>query len=271
MVFGIFGKVMDTLTTAFVHPIKTVTAIVSPTKTVAQVTKEHFAQPLSKQLTETVLTTAGYAGAVLGAGAVASKGLLASAQALIPATTKGKIIASIVAPVALGAVIKTPSTLGKVAELPAELGQFGGDVSTFIAEPSLASAKEILKESPIISATLGAVGLVAVGTGVANVVSGVLTRKEMEEQTAIFQEQADLMAQGQSGQLIKEKSLGSGGIAPTQETQDLTPSRKRRKSRTAKKTPSVMQSVRLNIINNNKNAYSVQRIKERYINEPLYN
>ena len=99
---GAIAKGLDYLTVGFVHPIKTAEAILSPKTTVAGVIQEHFAQPLGKQIPETVLAGVGYAGAVLGGaavGAAAKAGTLApkalsAAQALIPATTKGKIIAA---------------------------------------------------------------------------------------------------------------------------------------------------------------------------------
>ncbi len=127
------GKAMDTLSATFSHPIQTVTAIVSPTKTIKEVTEKHWEQPLSTQITQTVLATGGYVAALYGGAAIATKGLAAAVKTLIPATLKGKIIAGVAAPVVLGAVIESPELLGKAAGAPSELAQFGGDVAGFIA------------------------------------------------------------------------------------------------------------------------------------------
>lgn len=184
-----FGKAMDTFSAVFSNPIKSVKAVVSKKTTIKQVTKAHFAKPLKSQIAKTVLSTAGYATALYGGAAAVSAakagtlkaGVAVAAKSLIPKTIKGKVIAAVAAPIVVGAVIKEPTkVLSKVAAAPSELAQFGGDVATFAAEPSLETAKQIIKESPIISAGLALAGVAAVGVGAAGVVGGIRTRQELK-------------------------------------------------------------------------------------------
>jgi len=257
-----FGKVMDTAAAIYSNPIKAIKTIGKET-TLKELTAEAKSKPLSTQITKTVLSTAGYASVALGAASVATKGIAASAASLIPSTLKGKVIAAAAAPIVLGAVIKEPSkTLGAVASAPSELAEFGGDVATFAASPSIETAKEIIKESPIISAGLGILGVAAVGAAAANVVGGVLTREEMKKQTAAFEKQAELMGSSSVG------VSGETAILPERTT--ITTGKKQYKRHTAKKTPSVRQSVRVNIINKPSNT-GIKVYNKRYINERLLN
>lgn len=254
-----FGKVMDTFSAVFTHPIKAATAIVSKKSTIKGVTKAHFEQPLKTQITQTILTTGGYVATLYAGAAVATKGLAASVGTLIPTTLKGKVIAAVVAPVALGAVIKSPELVGKTLSAPAELAQFGGDVASFAADPSLAGAKQIITESPLISAGIAAAGLVIGGAAV----SGVLQRQEMKKQTAALEASAAAAAMGGKGFYS-----GESPILP--ERTSVSPTRAPSKRRRATKTPSVRQSLRVNIINKPV-ATGVRILNKRYINQELLN
>lgn len=277
---GAVAKGLDYLTAGFVHPIKTIEAAISPTKTIQQdVITPHFEQSFVKQTVQTLTAGATYAGAVLGGAAIgtaAKAGTIGTtatkaAAALIPTTIKGKIIAAVAAPVVVGALVQSPgAVIGAVAKAPGELAQFGADVSSFAVNPSISSAIEIVKESPLISAGAAALGVGAAAGLVIPAVSGILTREEMQKQTEAFERQAAaaesglVAGTGGSATLPKEKLLitDDTGIS-TPQTTTISTGKRRRKRAIKKESPSVRQNVQVIV----KNAATGLRIRnERYLN-----
>jgi hypothetical protein len=203
-------------------------------------------------------------------------------KSLIPSTTKGKVLASVAAPIALGAAVSQPSkTLNVVTSAPSELAQFGGDVATFASSPSVKSLKEVFKESPLITTALGIAGVSALGYGASSIIGGALTRSELEKQTEALNRQAVAMESNLGGiatesslggiasdQLVKEKPLGSGETAPVAETTTITSGKARSKARRKRNIPQIRQSVRLNILNN---AVGQKISNKRYINNEILN
>lgn len=186
-------KVLNTATVALAHPIKTAYAAVSPKATINEVIESHFSQPLSTQITQTILGTAGIATTIAGGAAISSavkaKGVLSVAAKLIPATTKGKVVAAVATPIVTGAVVSQPKKAFEIAtSAPGELAQFGSDVGNLIADPSLKTGTQVIKESPIISGLLGAVALGGIIKGVAPLVSGAILTHETKKQTEILEE-----------------------------------------------------------------------------------
>lgn len=216
------GKVLDTLTVAIAHPVKTIEAIVSPKITINDVIKEHFEQPLGEQLLDTAIGTASIAGVITGAGAVANvaktaattgvktlgsrlaeleakkiaQTALKTVTSLIPTTPLGKVGAALAIPVVAGAVINQPKKAAElVVKTPFELANFGGNVANFIAEPNLENAKTIASENPLITGAAAAGAALLVGSGVANLTSNILNRQEMKKQTEAFERQAEAAEQ----------------------------------------------------------------------------
>jgi len=268
------APVMDPLTVAFVHPIQTIKAITGPT-TMKQLEAEHFAQPLSKQITETVMSTIGYGTAIVGGAAIggAAKAgtLAASAAKLIPTTLKGKVIGVIAAPVVIGAVIKEPGkTAEAIAKAPGALANVGGNVAGFIAEPSIEKAKAIVTENPVI---VGAVAAVAVIAGAKAILPAIVTSKQIEatkEQTAAIEAVTKTMQPGvlpgeTPGGLIPEKTMitDEGKPVTTQTSTITTGKRKRRKAKAAI-SPSIRQNVQVIVSNR-----SVGIENKRYLNERI--
>ena len=100
-------------------------------------------------------------------------------------------------------------------------------------------------------------------------ISGALTRKEIKEQGKSLQQavagRGGLITQP-AQQLTKEKPVGVEGEAPIlPETTTISSGKRRYKRRTAKKTPSVRQSVRVNVIANPKST-GMKIINKKYIN-----
>jgi hypothetical protein len=272
---SVVGKVLDTVTTAFVHPIQTVSAIISPTKTVAQVTEAHFEQSLGKQIGQTVLATAGYAAATLTAGAVAAKGVAATAASLIPTTLKGKAIAAVAAPVVIGAVASQPLKAAEaVAKAPSSLANVGANVANLVADPSLKNVKTLITENPVLVGGAAAAGAVAAGAGAAGLVSGYLTRQELEKQTEALERSAAaaegaILGEGTGQVLEKEKVTATDeGKAITPETTTITTGKKRYRRATIKEKPSVRQNVRV-IVANRATSTGLRIRNERYLNQRI--
>ncbi len=263
------GKVMDVATVAFVHPIQTIKAVVSPTTTVKQVVETHFAQPLSKQITETVIATAGYAGAVVGGAAIgtaAKAGTLL--PALIPATTKGKVIAAIAAPVVLGAVIKEPiKTAETIAGAPSALANVGANVAQFAADPSLEHAKEIITENPII---VGGAAAAAAILGAKALLPAIVGAKQIEA----VQEQTEAIREATSGMKTLEQPTTTAPIAPITPATERVVTTAAAKSSTKRKRRSVKAptqniSQRVNVVVANKSTSTGLRQTHKYLNREL--
>jgi len=257
-----FGKVMDTFSAAFSSPVSAIKAAVT-TKTFAEVTKEHFEKPLATQISKTVVSTAMYAGAVYGAGVIAAKGIGAAAVSLIPATLKGKVIAGVVTPFAAAYVIKKPEVIEKIAEVPATAWEAG----LLAAEPTLKDGIAFVKEHPYMSAAAIAAALAGMGYGavmIAKIVGYVKKPKEeiIEAPVIIPTEPAP------EKQLIPEKAVGVEEAPILPETTTITTGKKPYKRRRAKITPSVKQSVRINIISRPV-ATGLRILNKRYINQEV--
>jgi len=249
-----------------------------PTGTVEGALKD----PVIRGLTNVILGAGAGLAAVAVAPAAASSVAAAggtkaviqkAATSLIPSTTKGKVIAAVAAPVVIGAVAKEPVKSFKAAvQAPSELAQFGGDIATFAANPSLESAKQIVKESPIISA---AAGLLVAGGAIKTIAPAIATIKQTEaikEQTTAIQGATASIGQPQ-GITVTDLSKVQTPLTPvmpqTSQVSSATPTRKRRKGVKKAVLPSINQSVRVNVINSSKSVGISQT--KRYLNRQLLN
>ena len=244
-------KVMDTATIAFVHPIKTATAIVSSKSTLKDVAQEHFSQPLLKQNIEAVVSAVSYGTAVLGSVGVASKGIIPVAKMLIPATIKGKVIAGVTAPIVLGAVLSAPAkTLGAIANTPNALANFGGNIGTFAADPSLSNAKSIIQENPLIAGGLVATAVVL---GAKTLIPAITTGRQIDainEQTEAINSASAVMVGGGAG-LENERIVNTNEGKPIlPQTQVVTPTKNRATASRKRKKPVANGNIsqRVNVI-----------------------
>lgn len=275
------AKVLDTTTVAIAHPVKTLTAVVSPKTTVNDVIKEHFSQPLSKQITQTVLGTAGIAATVATAGATGILGKAAAAskpaqvvataaKALVPNTTKKVLATAAVAPIVTSAVISNPKA---ALEAPNKIVNFQTNVGELIANPSLDKLKETVKENPLISTGVAVGTAVAVGAGVAGLAGSIANTMAIKENTKITKEL--------NTPVILPQAVGSADgvkvteIKPAQpqtlaQTKTISSSMPRKKARRQKKTMPTMINQRVNVIVSNKSS-SIGIRGTRYINERMYN
>lgn len=145
-----FYKVADPIITAVARPVDTVKAILSPTKTVKEVSNEFFSQSKTKQAAEYAINAALIGGSALS---VAKSGVTAVAKSIIPSSTKGKVVAALATPVIVGAAIKAPEKVFQApAKAGAELVEFGEGIGTVVAKPSVSAVVDLVKQSPVISA-----------------------------------------------------------------------------------------------------------------------
>lgn len=253
------AKVLDVVSTAYAHPIKTVVAAVSPSKTIKEEVIKFRSQPVEEQQRGIIKAAAGYSATLLTAGAISIKGAASAAGAvitrLIPSTTKGKVIAVVAAPIAVGAVIREPAKAAKtIIKAPSELAQFGGDVASFAANPSLETAKDIITESPLISSGVAAGAAIALGKGLIPAIATYRQTEAIQEQTEAIQQATSNISTGQ-GQVLTtngktgEKTAAFTPLTPaTQEVKAITTKGyKRRKTLT--KPNNINQKVNILIAN----------------------
>jgi hypothetical protein len=162
---------LNTLTVAFVHPVKTAVAVVSPKSTVKDVIEEHFNQPLSKQLTETVVRTGEYAAATLTLGtSTGIKALTSVGNSLVPKTVLGKVAGvtavSLAAPAIAGVVVAHPEKAAVIVEnAPVAFVEAQRDIYKLAKEPSIEEAQRFLREHPYLTASTAAAALIGIGYG----------------------------------------------------------------------------------------------------------
>lgn len=252
------------------------------TQTFEQLKKQPEAKviiPIAHVAAGTALALGGIAAVQAAIPIIAAKGGAAAvagsvAKSLVPKTLKSGIITAAAGSIAVGAVIREPSLVGKAAkaavQAPSELAQFGGDVASFATDPSLKSAGQIIKESPLISAALAAAGALTIGKAVIPAVTGILTKQEMEKQTGIFEQQLETMQAQTSKTGIStgmESIVGTTtneSYPQTPATMEVSSTKKRRRASKRRDQPSVRQSVRVVVSNK-----AVGITNRKYINERI--
>lgn len=275
------AKGLDVLTVSLAHPIQTATAVVSPKTTVNQVVQAHFAQPLGEQIKDIVLGTASIAATVVGGAAVggaAKAGTLlpkvaSVAKTLIPTTLKGKAIAAVAAPVVIGAVASQPlKSIQAVAKTPGALVNVGGNVANLIAEPSLANAKTLISENPIIvGGAAAAAAIVGAKTIIPAITTGRLINATQEQTEAIEAATAGITVVDKSAE-FKTMPYVPATEPSTPKTETIKegvtkPSTKRRKRVSKSVMPSVNQ--RVNVIVSNKSLSTGIRQTHKYLNREI--
>lgn len=234
-----------------------------------------------KQIGVIAGTTAVAAGAVLAAAPAASTGaagaavrsaVVSTAKAAVPTTTKGKIVAAVAAPVVIGAVVREPAAAAKVvAQAPSQLAQFGGDVAQFATNPSVETAKQIIKESPIISTAAGIAIAGATAAAILPAVSSARQTAAIKEQTEVIKETGVQVVDKSQGYFDKP-AANDNPIPQLPQTKEVssgtTATRKKRKSK-PKQPQIISQRVNIAIANRNNSGNTSTK---RYLNVvPLRN
>jgi len=192
---------------------------------------------------------------IAGAGTI----LKSFGKALIPKTPLGFITKPLLGITAVTALIKSPKLRGKVKEAPvflAEKAVTGGEIIADVVE---GDSKVSIKDALITG------GLVAGG-----VVAGAVIVPKVIEKVKSFGDDKVIVEEKPILPTTKEKVIGEAQSPILPETQSITPTKTTSKRRRAKKTPSVRQSVRINIINKPV-GISSRITNKRFISQELLN
>jgi hypothetical protein len=213
------------------------------------------------------------AGVIAGGYTLATKPAIAAAtgKALIPTTTKGKIIAAVAAPVVIGAVSKAPVQFAKAAiEAPSQLGEFGSGIAQLATKPSLASAKELFKGSPILTTATLAAGAVIAGKGIFPAIATARQTEAIQEQTAAIEAATGVALPTEKANYttspIGVPSSPTVPVTPQTQTVAATGIRKaRKKSKKERFFPSVSQKVNVLVSNRNRSSITKSLIKKEML------
>jgi len=212
-----------------------------------------------------------YTSAAVAAVAIAPKAAIAAVSTAFKALpTSGKVATVAALPVAASVVVTKPSSVKSVAQLPSSVTKFASNVATFTDEPSIANAKQIASENPIITAALGAGVAYVAGKGVvgaATALSTMANTQAIKESTQATE--SILTTITQPGLISELQPAVDTSLVPltpatqvmgveTKATGVLTKKRKKRKA--TGRTPSLNQRMRVNIYNQTKSFYSKSAI-----------
>ena len=181
-----------------------------------------------------------------------------AAKTLIPTTLKGKIIGAASLPVIYGVLSKNPAAPIQAAS---NLAEFGSDIGTFSADPSLQSGKDILTGSPIIAATAAALGIGALGRAALPAAANIIGRQQQTEALidAIESQPRSLPA------VIPQEVTTVGElnpVAPTIEPQGVLTKKPSRKRRSKPLQQTISQRVSVNV----SQKQSAHRVSNKYLN-----
>lgn len=216
-----------------------------------------------KSIAETALNnpyTTSAAIGVIGGIAATSGAAAATVKALTPASTLGKIGAVAAIPIVAGAIAQQPAAVIKgIATAPSALANFGGNAANLAADPSISNLKELVKENPVVSGIAAGAGAIAIGGGLglaANTVATYLNSKATKENTlgtgSAESTPVGINMPSAGGSIVPVSGDATSSKVPlTPATQEVraTTSTGKRKKRTTKQTPSVKQSVTVNLQN----------------------
>ncbi len=277
----LFKAVDFTYTAAILHPLESIKAAVSPTKTISEVVAKSHAQPLKKEVAQ-IATSAVNIGltllggsAIIGAAKAGTLGVKAAAigKSLIPKTIGGKVAAAVVAPVALSAVISNPlKAVDVAASTQAGLVNIGTNIGELAANPSLSNLKNLITENPIIVGAAAAAGL---ALGAKTLLPALVTSKQInatQEQTAAIESATKSLGSGRMSVLPytpsipmeNETKASKVPLTPATQVVGATSTRRRKRSVAKAKTPSITQKVNVLIGNRNTKLLNKGRLSLGY-------
>lgn len=284
-IVGTVKKAAENFTVAIQKPVQYVTSTASDLFTggnkAQTLVNTQLSKPLVSQIGSIVLNTGAAATAVIAGGAAlgstTAKKIItttapvvaSTAKSLIPATTKGKVIAAVATPIAIGAIASSPKLQTGLITAPSSLVNFGTNVGKIIENPSLATVKETVKENPLISSAVALGGAAAIGGGLgllANTVATAINTKA----TNINSAPSDIAVP--TSTMVKETFAGqeqtATSVSPTPQTPQTkvisnTTTRNKKRRRKAQK-PTIMQQ-KVNVMVNNSSKNIFQRQNKTYI------
>lgn len=208
------------------------------------------------------VATVGVASAL--AVAVNPTGALNVAKSIVPKSTGGKLVAGLLAPIGVSAVISNPQSIGKSAKAVYDFESTGISIATG-STGLVQGVKDYVVEHPVASAVgAGAVGLL-IAKAVAPAVAGFSQTQAIKEQTEVLREQSQGTPQ-QSGETTLaypqdavNSSSGMQAPLPLVPETGTSQGKTRRKSRSEPRRQTISQRVQVNVINN--------KVTKRYLNK----
>jgi hypothetical protein len=168
--------------------------------------------------------------------------------------------------VAGSALVTSEKAREGVLQLPSSLVNVGSNIGQVIENPSSETIGQLVKENPLIVGGATVAGALIAGKGIAGAVATFGQTQATKEQTQAIRE-----ATGGSGTLPYtqggETAVGTSEMPPTSPTTTISTGKKRYKRAKVQLSPSVRQSVRVNIVNQNRTS----QFNKRYINERILN
>ena len=205
---------------------------------------------IGQAIAQNPLTSAG----ILAAGASAPvRGAISSTISGLSTGTKIAGIAAV--PIAAGIVAANPGgTISAAIGTPSALINVGKNVGTFAAHPTLQNAENIVKQNPIISGAIAAVGITTIGLGTSSIISNALNTSAVKKNTEATLQGSSGSASSQSPAsaptVINNYLPASPAVAPLASTSSIpqpvttgspqaTPKKKtaKKKKKKAKKKP----------------------------------
>lgn len=188
-----------------------------------------------------------------------ARNVVGSSISKLPFIAKASLV--VAAPVAIGFVASNPAPAANaVLSTPSGLQNIGTNVGEFAKNPSLATAKKVLYDNPVLVSALGAAGLVGAGIGAASLASTVATFRNtgaVKESNKLLEQANKSLNQGSplAGMNLPAASSPEPATKPvTRETQVIgspaSSSRSVKRKRSNRESiPAV--NVRVNLLNQN--------------------
>lgn len=235
---------------------KQILKVVKPSSTIAK-------QPISTTTSQLASTTFGK---VLGAATTATAAALAVTSGVVGKvlpSTKAKVIAAVATPAAVSFIADKPESLVKV---PQQTIGFSAAIGSLFADPSISGITKIVKEYPVASGITAAAGLITVGKGALPAVASFSQTRAIRENTKAIEGMGQIPETAQtlelpssSGEgLIDQPMINDQKTPVTSPTQELTSTRKRRKT---KKSEPIRVSQRVNVVVSQRNSQN-----KKYLN-----
>jgi len=162
---------------------KALTVLTSPIQAISNFKKaeaQTAQKGALKLVSEGVVNTLAVVAPFTSAGKAAIVGV---AKTLVPKTAKGVIASAVAIPVAASVLTKSEKARSAVLDAPSSLSNFGTNIATVIENPSVATAKQVFTDNPIIAGGAVAAAVGGAALALAPVIASTRQTEAIQEQT----------------------------------------------------------------------------------------
>jgi len=201
----------------------------------------------------------------IAVGANPSNALSAARAGFTALPTSGKVLTVAATPLVASALVSQPKAASIILSAPSAAARFGGNASDFIANPTLQGAKKVASESPLITGALALGTVATIGSGLSGTIATALNTQAVKKNT-----QASTNALPTSPPIstaIPVEAKAANTMVPiTPATQvigreaSVTSPRARSTRKRALARKPVTNTVRVQIVNQNRNSYIGRRV-----------